>query len=239
MKLPVNRKLRYKVIAGALLILITFAVFCVKQLGDDSDWLAVKKAAAASDQVKNTPDAAADTDSRDNKTKNDPVKIKITVDIAGAVAHPSVYILPSDSRVYQAVNAAGGLTANADTRNTNLASLLSDGTKIYIPSKEEVKTESKTTGIKPGNAYIGGSTAPTAAAAAETGAADSKNALINLNTATSVQLQELPGVGPATADKILAYRQKYGAFSKKEELMNVSGIGEKTFAKMQALITVE
>ena len=237
MKLPANRKMRYKVIAGALLLVITCTVFLVKKLGDDSGWLAVDEDKKVSDVLPEKSDSTMNSSSEKNvaiTTLN-----AITVDVAGAVSHPSVYILPSDSRVYQAVNAAGGLTANADTRNTNLASLLSDGTKIYIPSKEEVKTEEKTTGVKPGNAYISGSTAPTAAVVSGTGTAGSKNTLINLNTATSEQLQELPGVGPATADKILAYRQKYGSFSKKEEIMNVSGIGEKTFAKMKASISVE
>jgi competence protein ComEA len=237
MKLPVNRKLRYKVIAGALLIVITFAVFCVKKLGNDSDWLAVKEDTAITENAQNTSESTVNKDSDDNKTENDTVKSIITIDIAGAVAHPSVYILPAESRVYQAVNKAGGLTANADTRNTNLAALLADGTKIYIPSATEVKAEEKATGTKPGNAYIGGSTAATAAAASGTDDT-SDSGIININTATSEKLQELPGVGPSTADKIIAYRQKYGAFSKIEELMNVSGIGEKTFAKMQARITV-
>lgn len=236
MKLPVNRQLKYKVIAGALLIAVTFTVFCAKRLGSDGEWLAVKEEQSLSANLQKEADNKVSTDS--SKLQTEVSTSSITIDVAGAVAHPSVYILPDGSRVYQAVNKAGGLNANADTRNTNLAALLSDGTKIYIPSKTEVKAEEKATGIKPGSAYIEGNTAATAIAASATGTAE-KGGIINLNTATSEQLQELPGVGPATADKILAYRQKYGAFSKKEELMNVSGIGEKTFKKMEALLAVE
>ena len=98
--------------------------------------------------------------------------------------------------------------------------------------KKEVEEEEKQTGETPGSRYINGSTSQSAAASG-----GSKAGLININTANSAELQKLSGVGPVTADKIIAYRNEYGEFKAIEELMNVSGIGEKTFAKLKNTIT--
>ena len=242
MNLPTGQKTRYKVIAGALLIAVTFSVFLVKQCGESSKWTLVsgtEEQAISSEEKKEDDEKAEETEREENAAASISA---ITVDVAGEVKSPSVYILPGGSRVYEAVNAAGGFTASADTRNTNLAACLSDGSKLYIPSRNEVEKEEKETGQTAGTAYIGGNTAATAAIASSgstTQNGDGSGGLINLNTASSEELQELPGVGPSTAEKILAYRTQYGRFTNKEELMNVSGIGEKTYAKLENLITAE
>ena len=126
------------------------------------------------------------------------------------------------------------MTEHADTRNTNLAAPLTDGMKLYIPSKKDVAAEQKRTGESPGSRYINGNTALQAGSSSGT-----ENRLININTAGSEELQKLTGVGPSTAGKIIAYRNEFGKFNKIEELMNVSGIGEKTFAKLKNAITTE
>ncbi len=138
----------------------------------------------------------------------------LVVDIAGQVVNPAVYILPAGSRLYEAIEMAGGLTEAADTRNTNLAEFVLDSSKIYIPSEKELELE-------------------------VTKALEEKSGLININTADSSQLQRLTGVGPSTAEKIINYRKEYGGFKTIEDIKNVSGIGEKTFEKLKNLIVVE
>ena len=224
MNLSISRKMLYKVIAGILLIAVTFIVYSIRQSGDDVIWIDEGEARTNYQNPQEEIIAKTRTDGR----------VLYLIDVSGEVMVPSVYTLSDGARVYEAVDAAGGLTENADTRNTNLAAILSDGMKLYIPSKKEVEEEEKQTGETPGSRYINGSTSQSAAASG-----GSKAGLININTANSAELQKLPGVGPVTADKIISYRNEYGEFKAIEELMNVSGIGEKTFAKLKNTITAE
>lgn len=147
----------------------------------------------------------------------------IYIDINGAVNEPSVIVLPEGSRVFEAIEAAGGLTDDANLTNINRAEILEDGTYLYIPNNAEVAEES----IEASNLERESG-----------GAASSTGDKINLNTADSTTLQQLNGVGPATAEKIISYRETTGKFKKIEDLKNVSGIGEKTFEKLQPYIKV-
>lgn len=224
MNLSISRKMLYKVIAGILLIAVTFIVYSIRQSGEDVIW--IDEGEARTNYQNPQEEIIAEDEPM--------VASFIVIDVSGEVMVPSVYTLSDGARVYEAVDAAGGLTENADTKNTNLAAILSDGMKLYIPSKKEVEEEEKQTGETPGSRYINGSTSQSAAASG-----GSKAGLININTANSAELQKLPGVGPVTADKIISYRNEYGEFKAIEELMNVSGIGEKTFAKLKNTITAE
>ncbi len=141
----------------------------------------------------------------------------IFVDVGGEVVNPSVVELEDGSRVSDAIEAAGGLTENADITDINRAAFVSDGEKIYIPSSV-VDIE--------GNTVSGGSVQ---------GYSDGK---VNINTADSEQLQELDGVGPVTAEKIIDYRNENGRFTDPEDLKNVSGIGDKTYEKLKDDIKV-
>jgi len=139
----------------------------------------------------------------------------IYVDIGGEVNNPMLAQLKDGSRVDDAIKAAGGTTENADLTDINRAAFVEDGEKIYIPAKSEFEE------LADGNytqVYSDGK--------------------ININTADAVELQELDGVGPATADKIIEYREQNGRFSSAEDIKNVSGIGEKTFEKMKDDIKV-
>lgn len=138
-------------------------------------------------------------------------KQEIYVDISGQVEKPGVYIVSDGTRLYEVIEKAGGLKKNAEMDQINRAEIVTDGQKIVIPEKGET-------------------------IAASGGAAAS--GLININTADSMALQEIPGVGPATAEKIIAYRTENGRFASKEDIKNVSGIGEKTYEKMKDKITV-
>ena len=226
MNLSINRKLLYKVIAGILLIAITFVVFTIRQSGGEVMWL------EAGEEPTITKTETPETE---DLIVTEPIEASIIViDVSGEVMVPSVYTLSEGARVYEAIETAGGLTENADTRNTNLAAPLSDGMKLYIPGKEDVAAEEKETGEAPGSRFINGNVSPNANVSGS-----STVGLININTANSTELQKLSGVGPVTADKIIAYRNDYGKFKTIEELMNVSGIGEKTFTKLKNAIIAE
>jgi len=154
-----------------------------------------------------------------------PTPLPIRVHVSGAVAHPGVVALPPGSRVEDAIQAAGGLTSEARSEGLNLAAILQDGEKISVPASA---------GTTPPQ---GNNPSPQNISNAQT--ADAPIPIININTATPEELELLPGIGPATAAKIIAYREENGTFSTIEEIQNVSGIGPVTFDKIKAYITVE
>lgn len=157
-------------------------------------------------------DAAHDEADEDEAT--------VTVDVSGAVATPSVVTLAEGSRVADAIDAAGGALPDADLAQLNRAARLTDGEKVHVPITGEQAAEA----------------AGTTAGSVETGATTQQ--LININTATEAELDVLPGVGPSTAEAIVADREENGPFSTIEDLMRVSGIGEKKFEKLAGQICV-
>ena len=157
----------------------------------------------------------------------------VRVYISGAILDSDVYELPPGSIVGDLVEAAGSFGESAARDAVNLALPLVDGMHVHIPSLEEVDVEDAQPVI---------SAPPTAEAEmtdAGAGGGGATGALVNLNTATLEELDTLPGVGPAIAQKIIDYREAYGPFNRIEEVMNVSGIGEAKFEQMRALITVD
>ena len=141
----------------------------------------------------------------------------VTVDVAGKVRRPGVATLPAGSRVVDALKQAGGARGRVDLSSLNLARVLVDGEQILVGRR-----------VAPGGL----------AASASTAAPDASGALVNINTATSDQLDTLPGVGPVTAQKILDWRAANGAFSSVDELLEVDGIGEKTLAELAPHVTL-
>lgn len=141
--------------------------------------------------------------------------VEIIIDVSGAVKSPSVVKLPEGSRVYEAIDAAGGLCEDASLNSLNRAAVLNDGDKIYIPTEDDQTINS--TNIK---------------------MSSEKSDIININTATLENLQTLSGIGPATAEKIVDFRSTNGPFRSIEELMDVSGIGEKTFEKIKEKLCI-
>ncbi len=142
----------------------------------------------------------------------------VRVDVTGEVVSPGVYTLPPDSIVQDAITAAGGPTSDADLSRLNLAALLSGGQQIVVPGAHSPAADEST--LQPASALT------------------STNRL-NVNTATSEQLESLPEIGPATAAKIVEYRTTHGPFQTIEGIMDVSGIGPKTFEAIRDLITVK
>jgi competence protein ComEA len=139
------------------------------------------------------------------------VSAVIYVHILGQVARPGLYQLPDGARAVDAVAAAGGFTKQADAAGLNLARFVSDGEQIVVPAIGE-----------------------TVSAAPEV-AGDGR---VNLNTADAAALDTLPGVGPVTAAKILAWRDEHGRFESVEDLLDVGGIGEAKFDSIRDLVTV-
>lgn len=138
----------------------------------------------------------------------------LVIDVVGRVRKPGIVTVPKGSRVFEAIEAAGGLKGKADTTALNMARVLTDGEQLLV-------------GLEP--VQVPG------AAAASGGPATAK---INLNTATAEQLDTLPGVGPVTAQSILSWRTENGRFSSVEDLLEVKGIGDATLAELRELVTV-
>jgi len=143
----------------------------------------------------------------------------VVVQAAGAVQHPGLYRLPPGARVDDLVTAAGGLAADADPDRLNLAALLADGQKIYVPRVGEPV---------PSDAVAGGSS----------GDASTPTQPLDLNQATLQQLDALPGIGPATAQAILDYRAQHGRFRSVDDLQNVRGIGDAKLEQIRSLVRV-
>jgi competence protein ComEA len=151
--------------------------------------------------------------------------VVIMVHVIGAVRKPGLVSLPERARVADAIERAGGLSRDADPGRLNLAQMLGDGQQIVIGTKGAPAGEVRDgSGGQPGS---GGPDPP--------GTAGQQ---VDLNTATQAQLEELPGVGPVTAGKIISWRQQHGRFSRVEELQEVDGIGPKTFAELAPHVRV-
>ena len=144
---------------------------------------------------------------------------QIYVALAGAVRHPGVYSLKSGARVFDAVFAAGGLTAKADQTSVNLARVVTDGEQIVV-----AKIGVGSSGV--GSSSVG-SSGPSSA-----------GSLISLNQASETELEALPGVGPALAGRMVDWRTTNGGFKSKQDLLNVTGIGDKLYAAISKLVTL-
>lgn len=157
-----------------------------------------------------------ETDVSDIETGSDSkTEEAIYADISGCVVNPGVYQVEEGTRLFQLIEKAGGLTENADTESINRAETVSDGQKIIIYEKGLISESYDVNQIQ-----------------------KDSSGKININKADETQLQEIPGVGPVTAERIIQYRKETGRFSSIEDIKNVSGIGEKTFEKIREHITV-
>ena len=156
---------------------------------------------------------------------------RIVVQVDGAVNKPGVYELSTGSRVFQAIQLAGSTTVRADTRSINLAEYLNDGEKVFVP---DLQTDA--VNISP--AVMNQPLIPGPGSPPANPAVLHVSRKVNINTASPQELDQLPGVGPATAQKIIAYRSRYGRFKRTEDIINIKGIGEKKFLELRDYITV-
>ena len=166
----------------------------------------------------------------------------VYVHVCGMVEQPGVYGLPEGSRVYEAVEAAGGIRDGGAADYLNLAETLKDGMKLEVPSEsqaEEWKAQGLVggwnLGVDPG-ALSGGSSG--AFSGTSSGGSSGTSSRVNLNTATREELMSLRGIGESRAEDIIRYRETYGGFRSIEDIMNVSGIKDAAFEKIKDSITV-
>ena len=153
-----------------------------------------------------------------------PTSAPIMVHVVGAVRQPGVYRLPPNSRLVDAVEAAGGLGEAADASAVNLADFVRDGQQVYVPAAGVAPPPSPTpllpaVGVRSG-------------ASVDTGH-------VNVNTATLAELDGLPGIGPVYAQRIIDYRTQHGAFTDPAQLLDVAGIGPATYERLKDLVTVD
>ena len=142
----------------------------------------------------------------------------ITVDVKGAVKSPGIYDLPVGSRVHDAVQKAGGLTEEADSKSLNLAQKVSDEALVYVPTKGEEASQQTASGTPPST---------------------SKEKKVNLNKASLEELKQIKGLGGKRAQDIIDHREANGKFKSVDELKKVSGIGAKTIEKLKDYVTVD
>lgn len=158
----------------------------------------------------------------------------ILVHVDGAVQAPGVVQVEAGARVQDAVDAAGGLTAEADTTRLNLARPVTDGERLWVPRPGEEVPD-----LVEANPGAGPDQPPTGRAGGSSGGTGSGGQVqINLNSADQAALEELPGVGPVTAAAIIEWRTEHGRFSTTDELLEVSGIGEATLDKLLPHVTL-
>ena len=164
--------------------------------------------------------AVSKVSSTEKEEKEEPVEQDlITVDVKGAVKSPGIYDLPVGSRVNDAVQKAGGLTEQADSKSLNLAQKVSDEALVYVPSKGEETASQQT----------GSGTPPST----------SKDKKVNLNKASLEELKQVKGLGGKRAQDIIDHREANGKFKSVDELKKVSGIGAKTIEKLKDYVTVD
>lgn len=217
-----EKLLGHKAVVVAILVVIAAASgLAMASFNSHSSGVSFERSDEASAlDVRGSGDASPDDESSAKSSS----AAEVYVDVDGAVVRPGVYRLKDGARVSQAIDAAGGLTAEADVAGLNRASKVTDGQKIYVPTVGEQQAAAAVGGAESG--------------AATTPGAGSSSELVNINTASAAELQTLSGIGPSMAQSIIDERTKNGAFASVDDLMRVSGIGEKKFAKIKDCICV-
>ncbi|HFR3591187.1 ComEA family DNA-binding protein [Streptococcus suis] len=198
--------------AAAGLLMATFLIFSQPAKSDQTgltDFPQTEQASSSQEQTEETSTEVSKEPSQ------------LVIDVKGAVAKPGLYTLAAGARVNDAVEAAGGLTSQADPKSINLAQKLSDEAVVYVASKDE-------------NISVVASTTASSAMSQE-----GNESKVNLNTATEADLQTISGIGAKRAADIIAYREANGDFKSVDDLNNVSGIGDKTMESIRPYVTVE
>ena len=164
-------------------------------------------------------DSSSEKEIKKEEKDESPEQDLITVDVKGAVKSPGIYDLPVGSRVHDAVQKAGGLTEEADSKSLNLAQKVSDEALVYVPTKGEEAVSQQT--------------------ASGTTSSTSKDKKVNLNKASLEELKQVKGLGGKRAQDIIDHREANGKFKSVDELKKVSGIGAKTIEKLKDYVTVD
>lgn len=214
----INLKTKIIIAVGAIIIAITVGIYFYRTTKDNSE-------------IEITEDNLTTNTAVENSNETVEENNKIVVHITGEVNYPGVVVLKEGARVVDAIEAGGGETDKADLSSLNLAYMLSDGEKIYVPNKEETSQENQ------GREYI--TSAKDNSEQSENGAKSTgTNFKININTAKQEELTQITGIGESTAKKIIEYRTQNGKFKSIEDIKNIPGIGDSKFNAMKEEITV-
>ena len=191
---------------GGFFLLKPSSQTSVKETNLQAEVAAVSKDSSSEKEVKK--------EEKEESTEQD----LITVDVKGAVKSPGIYDLPVGSRVHDAVQKAGGLTEEADSKSLNLAQKVSDEALVYVPTKGEEASQQTASGTTPST---------------------SKEKKVNINKASLEELKQVKGLGGKRAQDIIDHREANGKFKSVDELKKVSGIGAKTIEKLKDYVTVD
>ena len=246
-RFPDLKKVRYLILV--ILLLFSSAGYILHERENTDEEIIINRSQQETEQPmedlsadkENTPDKS------EQKLNEEPTAVSVQpeyiyVDVSGAVNSPMVVCIPFGSRVFEAIDAAGGRNSESSVKYLNLASVCEDGQKIYVPTAEEIeKAESSGNTIPgqseedPSSTNVHNETVPDGNRSSGSASTDHK---VNINTAGSEELQTLPGVGPAIASRIIDYRNTQGSFQSVEEIKSVSGIGEKIYEKLKDEICI-
>ena len=207
------------IIVLCIIILFGLLIFLINNINDNNEEFYLENIEKIlNEEIKNV-------DVRDNvnEERNIDSESKIVIHIIGEINNPGIVYLKENARIIDAINAAGGITEKGDLNQVNLAYILSDGQKVYIPKlgDEDIKIVSEEAGKNVINNE------------------NDKNVKININIATIEQIQNLPGIGKAMAERIINYRNEHGKFIKIEDLKNVSGIGDTKLKNIEKYICIK
>lgn len=227
-------------VAVLALVVVFFALSGV--FGGGGDFAVTKDTGSSSQEASAAADAssattAASSSASATTSAQSSSASAVVVYVTGAVAKPGVYSFDSGARVKDAVDAAGGFSKKADASSLNLARALVDGEQIEVLTRKQAKqAQAGATATSAGTATSASSRASASGTASGTGG--TSGGKININTATSEELQTLNGIGEVTAQKIIDYRETSGPFAKPEDIKNVSGIGDKKYEAIASSICV-
>lgn len=234
-----NLTLKQKIIFGSILgvmvlfILIYFVLNAGNLMGENGDVeeFNIEDGMLNLEEINEVIEGSEEIEEVENETNNEnnideenEVLEEIVVHVTGEVNKPGIVVLKSNSRIADAINKAGGATKEADLNQINLAYILEDGQKIYIPNKNEKIDEDEY--ITEGNGNNIGNNS------------QKEGEKVNINEAMQTELEELPGIGPSLASRIIEYREQNGDFKKIEELQNVKGIGDAKYDDIKDKVTV-
>lgn len=166
-------------------------------------------------------------DKKESIKKDEEEEDIMAVHVTGEVKKPGVVKVKEGSRIEDIIEAAGGLTENADTTNINLAYMVEDGMKIRIPSSNEEDIEENYISVDSGKRVI------------MSDESNNSSLIVNINTANETELEQLPGIGPSISSKIVDYRNQNGKFKNIEDIKNVTGIGDSKYEKIKDFIKVK
>ena len=221
-----NLTKKQKIVLGGVLTILLFVTFAyiyknIYSLDENSELIISNDLAPRNDLIENEFNQKNILDKEE----------KVIVHVIGEVNNPGVVTLKEGARIIDAINGAGGKTEEADLSKVNLAYVVEDGTRIYIPRINENlnQIELMTQDAGPSIVINGFET---------NNEEEIQNAKVNINTANKEKLETLPGIGETTAQKIIDYREQNGRFNSIEDLKNVSGIGDAKFNSLKDKITV-